>query len=240
MQSHYDKSQFKEGMVDAIPIALGYITVSFALGIVAKNAGLTAFQGFIAALLNSSSSGEYAGFMLIKENAPYIEVAIMTLIANARYVLMSITMSQRFHESTSSLHKFIVGFFLTDEFFAIAIAKNRYINPYYSFGAISVASPCWAFGTALGVIMGNILPASLLSAFSVALYGMFLALVIPPAKKDKIILGVVTASFLFSYTFDVMPRVRDISDGMRTIILTIIISTIVSIIFPVELEGEDA
>lgn len=232
MDKNHNKSQFKEGMIDSIPIALGYLTVAFALGIVARNADLTSFQGFLASILCVSSSGEYAGFMLIKEKAPYIEIAIMTLIANARYILMSITISQRFHEKTSFLHKLGVGFFLTDEIFAISFVKNRYINPYYTYGASLISVLCWAFATSAGIIAGNMLPSSIVSAFSVALYGMFLAIVIPAAKKDKVILGVVFISYLSSYITDTVPFFNNLSDGMRIIILTIIISSICSIIFP--------
>ncbi|MGN1345473.1 MAG: AzlC family ABC transporter permease, partial [Eubacteriales bacterium] len=170
-----------EGFRDGIPIGLGYFAVSFSLGIAARNAGLTAVQGFLASFFTNASAGEYVGFTIISIGGTYIEMAVMTLIANARYLLMSCALSQKFHETTALLHRLIVGFYVTDELFAIAVARPGYLDPYYSYGAILIAAPCWGLGTALGILMGNLLPLRVVSALSVALYGMFLAIIIPPS-----------------------------------------------------------
>ena len=179
------KKEFKEGIRDGIPIGLGYLAVSFSLGVAARSAGLTAFQGFIASLLNNASAGEYAGFTVIAANASYLEMALMTLVANARYLLMS----------------------------------------------------C-ACGTALGVTAGNMLPLRVVSALSVALFGMFLAVIIPPARKNRTVAIFVLISFLASFAAANLPYVSQLSSGTRTIILTILISAAAATLFPVKEEEE--
>lgn len=231
---------FREGLRDGIPIALGYFAVSFSLGIAAKNAGISPFQGFLASLLCYASAGEYAGFTLVAADAAYIEMAVMTFIINARYLLMSCAMSQRFREGTSFLHRFFMGFGITDELFGIAIARPGCVNPVYSYGAALLAIPSWALGTALGCIAGNTLPIRLVSAFSVALYGMFLAVIIPPSRKSKIIAGLVAICFLASYVSLRLPVISSLSDGTRTILLTVVLSSGAAILFPrKQEEGEE-
>ena len=234
------KQAFLEGFRDGIPIGLGYFAVSFSLGILAKSAGLSPFQGFLATALTNASAGGYAGFTLIAAQATYLEVAIMTFIANARYLLMSTAMSQRMAPNTPLRHRLFVAFDITDELFGIAINRPGFINPYYSYGAFSIAIPGWSIGTALGIIAGNIMPARLVSALSVALYGMFLAIIIPPAKKDKVVLVTILVCFLLSYLASTLPLISNISSGTRTIILTVAISSIVAIIFPREDEKNAA
>lgn len=228
--------KFKLGLKDGIPIGLGYFAVSFSLGIVAANAGLTAFQGFLTSLLVNASAGESAGFIAIKEAVPYIQMVLITIVANARYLLMSFALSQKINPNEKLIHRLILGFFLTDEYFALAISQDGYANPMYSYGAIVFASPCWAIGTALGIIMGNILPTNIVSALSVALFGMFLAIIIPPAKKDKVIALLIVLSFASSY---LLSRLTSISTSAITIILTILISSIGAFFFPIKEDKHD-
>ena len=230
---------FQEGMRDGIPIALGYFAVSFSLGIAARNMGLTPFQGFLASLLNNASAGEYAGFTQIAAQATYWEMALMTLIANARYLLMSCALSQRFSPDTGLGHRLLVGFDITDEIFGITIARPGMLDPFYSYGAILIAAPAWAGGTALGVIAGNLLPARAVSALSVALFGMFLAVIIPPARKNRVIALFVLVSFAASFAATYLPLISQLSGGTRTIILTVLISAIAAILFPVNEEEGD-
>jgi predicted branched-subunit amino acid permease len=229
---------FKEGIRDGIPIGLGYLAVSFSLGITAKNAGLTPLQGFVTSFLENASAGEYIAFTLIGAGASYIEIFIMTLIANARYLLMSCALSQHFSPDTPWYHRLLVGYDLTDELFGIAIARPGYLEPIYMYGAFLVALPAWAGGTALGIVAGNLLPADIVSALSVALFGMFIAIIIPPAKKDRVILGLIIVSFALSFLFNIAPYIRTISSGTRTIILTLLIASAAAILFPVKDENE--
>ena len=235
-----NKKIFIKGMHDGVPIALGYLAVSFSLGIAAKNAGMTPFQGFLASALCNASAGEYAGFVTIAALASFAEIAIITLIANARYMLMSCAMSQRISPDTSIIHRILMGFYLTDELFAIAIARPGYLNPSYTYGAVSIAGPCWAVGTALGAMAGNLLPGNITSALSVSLYGMFLAIIIPPSRKSKIIAGIVAVSFVASFAAAYIPLISSLSDGTKTIILTIVISVLAAVLFPVGTNKEEA
>lgn len=223
-----------EGFSDGIPIGLGYLAVSFSLGIAAKNAGLTAFQSFLASLFCNASAGEYSGFTVIAANATYVEMFIVTLVANARYLLMSCALSQRMAEGTKLIHRIVLGFYITDELFGITISRKGFVDPYYTYGAILFAGPCWAVGTALGTIAGNLLPLRIVSALSVALYGMFLAIVVPPSRQNKKLLGIVVCSFVLSLACAYLPLVSTLTEGTRIIILTVVISTVAAILFPVK------
>lgn len=236
MNSH--NKVLREGFRDGIPIGLGYLAVSFSLGVAARNAGLSAFQGFLVSLLNNASAGEYAGFTVIAANGAYFEIFLMTLIANARYLLMSCALSQKFSPDTPLIHRIFVGYDVTDEIFGITIARPGMLDPFYSYGAILIAAPAWAGGTALGVIAGNLLPVRAVSALSVALFGMFLAVIIPPARKNRVIALFVLISFAASFAATYLPLISQLSGGTRTIILTVLISAIAAILFPVN-EEED-
>lgn len=233
-----NKQIFTEGMRDGLPIGLGYFAVAFSLGIAAKSAGLNPFQAFLASFMCNASAGEYAGFALIAAGASYLEVAVMTLIVNARYLLMSFAMSQRMKPGTKMRHRFCMSYDITDELFAIAIAREGYLNPFYTYGAVLTAAPFWAVGTALGTYAGNILPMRIVSALSVALFGMFLAVIIPPARKSKIIAVLIAVCFSLSYAAANLPYVRDIPEGTRTIILTIAISAAAALLFPRKQDGK--
>lgn len=237
MNSH--NKVLREGIRDGIPIGLGYLAVSFSLGVAARNAGLSAFQGFLVSLLNNASAGEYAGFTVIAANGAYFEIFLMTLIANARYLLMSCALSQKFSPDTPLIHRIFVGYDVTDEIFGITIARPGMLDPFYSYGAILIAAPAWAGGTALGVIAGNLLPARAVSALSVALFGMFLAVIIPPARKNRVIALFVLVSFTASFAATYLPLISQLSGGTRTIILTVLISAIAAILFPVNEEEGD-
>ena len=234
-----NKEWYIKGLRDGIPIALGYFAVAFTLGIVAKKAGLTAFQAGLATGLTNASAGGYAGFTLVAAGASYLEVALTELIVNARYLLMSCALSQKLSPDTSILHRILVAFDVTDEIFGISVSVTGTLNPYYNYGAMTVAIPGWTLGTVFGVITGNILPASLVSALGVGLYGMFIAIIIPPAKKNRVIAALVIISMLASLAFSKLPVISSVSTGMRVIILTVVISLVAALLFPVK-ENDDA
>ena len=225
-------------MKDGVPIALGYLAVAFSLGIIAKKAGVTPFQGFLASFLCNASAGEYAGFTLIAAGASYIEMALTTLVANARYFLMSCAESQRLSPKLGLRHRLLIGFDLTDEIFGISIAREGYIHPFYPYGAMAVAIPGWSVGTMLGIIAGSVLPGRLVNALGVALYGMFFAIIIPPARKEKKIAGIIIVCFALSYLFSVLPGLAQLSEGTRTIILTVAIASAAALLFPRKPEDE--
>ena len=167
-----------------------------------------------------------------------METAIATLITNARYMLMSCAMSQRTDPKMPFFHRILVGQYITDELFGIAIARKGTLNPFYSYGAIAIAVPAWSIGTALGVVAGNIMPLSLASAFSVALYGMFIAIIIAPARKDKVVALVVVASFVLSSVGAYLPLFAEIADGTKTMVVTVVVAAVAAVLFPHEDEQE--
>lgn len=230
---------YKKGLRDGIPIALGYFAVAFTLGIVAKKAGLSAFQAMLTAGLTNASAGGYAAFSIIAAGGGYFEMTITQLIVNARYLLMSCALSQKLAPSVSTLKRAILAFDVTDEVFGISVAVKGELNPFYNYGAMTVAIPGWALGTFFGVVMGNILPPSVVSALSVGLYGMFLAIIIPPARKNKVIAGLVIISMALSLIFAKLPLLSGISEGMRVIVITVALSLAAAVLFPVEEEDDE-
>ena len=222
------------GARDGIPIMTGYFAVSFALGIAMKNAGLTPFEGMMMSLLNNASAGEYAGVTLVAAGAPLWETALMTLIANARYLLMSCSLSQKLSPSVPTRDRMLIGFDVTDELFGIAISRPGNLNPSYYYGAMALALPGWALGSLCGVAAGTALPATIVAALSVALYGMFLAIIIPPCRKNRLLGVLVCVSFAASFLFSVLPVLKLLSEGTRTILLTVAISAFAAWKFPVK------
>lgn len=237
------KKQYKpflEGLRDGLPIGLGYFAVAFSLGIAARNAGLSPLQGFFASLFTNASAGEYVVFSLIQAGTTILEIILISLITNARYLLMSCALSQKLHPSVSIKHRLIIGLDVTDELFAIAISRKNTLEPIYYYGAMVTSVPFWASGTALGILMGNLLPLRVVSALSVALFGMFLAVIIPPAKKSRIIALLISVSFVLSALFAYVPFLSGISEGTRTILLTLFIAGGAALLFPVKESEKDA
>lgn len=229
---------FRRGVRDGMPIALGYFAVAFTLGIAAKNAGFSAVQAMVESLTNNASAGEYAVFALASAGAGYWEVAVMTLVANARYLLMSCALSQKLAPETGLGHRMLVAFDVTDEIFGVSIAFPGRLNPFYTYGAMAVAIPGWALGTFLGVVVGNVLPLRLVSALSVGLYGMFLAIIVPPARESRVVLALVLLSFAASWAAASLPALAAVSSGVKTIVLTVAISLGAAVLFPVAEEAE--
>lgn len=230
---------FIEGLRDGIPIAMGYYAVAFSLGIIARQAGLVAWQGFVGSWFTRASAGEYGVYTQIALQAAYLEVVAMCIVTNLRYLLMSASLTQKFAPGTGLFHRTMVACCMTDEIFGISIAYNGYLAPSYTYGAMTLSGVFWAAGTASGIIAGNALPASIVGALSVALYGMFIAIIIPPAKTNRTVLAAVFVSFLLSWLCAVVPLIRTINSGTRTILLTIIISAVLSWLKPAEFTQSD-
>ena len=236
------KQYFLRGMRDGMPIAIGYFAVAFALGINAVGAGLTPLQATLMSLLNVTSAGEAAGIALMSVGTTYIELAFTQLVINIRYLLMSCSLSQKLSPETSMLHRLFVGYGVTDEIFGISMAVDGYLAPQYSYGAIAVAVPGWTVGTLLGALLGNALPARIVVALSVALYAMFLAIILPPAKKSPVIAGLVAISMAASaglYFLCNALALTWFTEGFRIIALTVLISLAAAILFPVKEEEKE-
>ena len=231
---------YLKGLRDGIPIMLGYFAVSLALGIAARNAGLSALQAALASLTNNASAGEYVGFTLIAAGASYTEMFVMEAIANARYLLMSTALSQRLSAAVPLVQRLLLGFMITDEIFGVSISVEGHVRPGYPYGLFTIATLGWTIGTFCGVLLGNVLPVRAVSALSVSLYGMFIAIFIPPARKDKVVAALVVLSFLTSWAFSRFAPFAALSSGLRTIILTVVLSLGAALLFPVKEKEEPA
>jgi predicted branched-subunit amino acid permease len=224
---------FKEGLHDGIPIALGYFAVSFSIGIIAKGAGLTALEGFMSSFFTRASAGEYGVYTLIAANAAYVELVLMSVIINLRYLLMSAALSQKIAPDTSLFHRVMMSVCITDEIFGISIGHKGFAPPAYTYGAALISTIFWASGCAIGIVAGEILPYDIVAALSMSLYGMFIAIIVPQAKKDRRVLYAIIVSFVLSGLFSIIPVLKD-SPGMRIIILTLLISSVMAWLFPVK------
>ena len=224
------------GLYDGIPIALGYFAVAFSLGIIAAQAGLTAVLGFVSSFFTRASAGEYGVYTLVAAQAAYVEIVAMCLVVNLRYMLMSAALSQKIAPGTSLLHRILMACCVTDEIFGISIAHHGYCPPAYTYSAAFISTLLWASGCAAGIVAGGMLPSGIVAALSVALYGMFLAIIMPPARNDRYVLYAVAASFVLSGLCSVAPIVCSWSSGTRTIVLTILISALAAWYNPIQVE----
>lgn len=227
---------FREGMRDGIPVALGYFAVAFSLGIYARSGGITAFQGFLASMLVYASAGEYAGFTVMAEKGSLITMVIACVVINARYALMGFSLGQRVAPGTPFWRRILIGTAVTDEIFGITIARSGPVRASYMYGAFLVAIPAWALGTAVGIQIGTILPQLVVNGLGVALYGMFLAIILPKARTDRAVALAIIVSFAASGLSTIAPVISGLSSGNRVILLTILISAIFAVIRPVKEE----
>ena len=232
-----NRQKFFQGLRDGLPVGLGYLAVSFSIGISSHAAHMTALQSFLMSLLNNASAGEYGGITVISEDAGLWMIVLMTLIINARSLLMSCALSQKLSPDTPLGFRLLIGFDVTDELFGLAISQPGYLNVWYFIGAMCVALPGWSIGTLIGALAGSILPQWAMGGFSVMLYGMFLAIIIPEGKKSRTVLGCIAAGFVCSFLAEKL--LPSLSEGMRILLLTIVLSAAAAALFP-RLESPEA
>ena len=225
---------FVRGLRDGIPICMGYFAVSFALGITARGIGMNALQAGLMSLGMVASAGEFAAIVLISSHAGIIEMISTCIVVNLRYFLMSCSLSQKLSPDLPFFHRFLLPYCITDEIFGLSSAVPGYLDPRYSYGMTIVSVAGWTSGTVLGVLLGNIMPAFVVNALSVSLYGMFLAIIIPPSRKDRFIALLVAVSMGTSGLFSVLPLLKTISGGFKVIILTLLIAGAAAFIRPIE------
>ncbi len=229
---------FYRGIKNGLPIAAGYFAVSFSLGIVMRNAGLSPVNGLIMSLLNNTSAGEAAAVGIIAADGSYLEMALSQLVINIRYFLMSAALTVCLDSELSMAKRMIIGFDVTDEVFALLVNQKKPLNEYFAYGIAVMTIPCWAAGTTLGIIFGEILPHDVVSALSLALYAMFIAVILPPCKKNWKLLILVLVSMIMSFVFSLDFIASIISEGMKIIILTLVLASLAALIWPVVEEGE--
>ncbi|MDO5539715.1 MAG: AzlC family ABC transporter permease [Eubacteriales bacterium] len=234
-----DRESFKRGLKDGVPIGLGYFAVSFTFGMMAVSGGLNIWQAVLISLTNLTSAGQFAGLDIILAGGSYWEMALSQLIINLRYCLMSFSLSQKLQRNISGIHRYFVSFGITDEIFGVSASQEGKVSPCYNYGAMCVAIPGWTLGTLVGAISGNLLPAFMVSALSVAIYGMFLAVIIPPAKKNRAVLGVVLGAMTVSSLFAVTPVLKKVSSGFVIIITTVLVAGAAAYFCPINEETEE-
>lgn len=230
------ENRFGEGIKDGIPIALGYLSVSFAFGIFAVSQGLASWQAIIISLTNLTSAGQLAGVPIIVGMLPFIELALTQLVINLRYALMSISLSQKLDENFTLFRRLSFSFAITDEIFAVASGKGKNIGSKYACGLSLTPIIGWTLGTTLGALAGNILPEIVSNALGIAIYGMFIAIIIPVARKSRAVLGVVLSSCAMSILFSYAPVLNRVSSGFVIIICGVSVSALFAWLCPVKEE----
>lgn len=229
-------SEVFRGMKDAIPICAGYLAVGFTFGMAAVSGGITVGGATLISFTNLTSAGQFAGLTVIAAAAPYIEMALTQLIINLRYALMSLSLSQKLESSVTRPQRCIIAFGITDEAFALVSTKEGKVGRHYIYGVISVCIASWTCGTFFGAAASSALPAVVSSALGIAIYGMFLAIIIPPAKKERSITAVIVVAVALSSALYWIPGLKEISPGFAIIICTVAASAAGAVIHPVKEE----
>ena len=225
---------FTAGLRDGLPICFGYFAVSFAFGIQAAAIGLTVPEAAVISAANLTSAGQFAALGVIAAGASYLELAFTQLVINLRYFLMSCALSQRLSPDMRFAHRFGIAYGMTDEIFAVSFSRPAPLSPYYSYGLIAAAVPGWVLGTVLGAVAGSILPGVLTNALGIALYGMFIAIVVPPAKENRAVAAVAVVSMAVSAVVSLAPYLREISSGFRIILVTVLVAGAAAWLAPLE------
>lgn len=233
-----ENKSFKAGLAHGIPIALGYLSVSFAFGIFATESGLSILETLLISMLNVTSAGQLATVPIIAVGGSYIELALSQLVINSRYSLMSVSLSQKMGESVRLRDRFLIAFVNTDEVFAVASSSRGTVGRGYLFGLILTPYLGWSLGTLLGAIAGNVLPSIVISALGIAIYGMFIAIVTPFAKESKTGFFCVLLSALLSCVFYYTPALSVIPSGFVIIIIALFVSILFALLFPIDDEEE--
>ncbi len=228
---------FIQGARDALPVALGYLSVSFTLGLAARQAGMTALQAAVMSLITVTSAGQFAGIASYASLSSLAVTAFTQAFVNLRYVLMSLSLTQRFREEEPMGRKLAVAFAVTDELFALAVSKDKPLDPFYYFGMMSGAVPAWTLGTLLGAVLGSLMPQPVINAVSVALYAMFIAAVVPPARHSGKLLKLVGLSMLLSGLVRALPFTGSLAPGLRVILIALPLSYVFAKGFPLQEEG---
>lgn len=226
-------NNFKRGILDGIPIGLGYISVAFAFGIMATGAGLSVTEATLISLFNVTSAGQLAAVPIIASHGGFIELALTQLIINLRYALMSVSLSQKSDKTVRIRDRFLISFANTDEVFAVASSKEGRVGRSYLFGLIIMPIFGWTLGTLLGAVSGNVLPAVINSALGIAIYAMLIAVVVPKAREDRSCALLVLLSVVLSCIFYFAPILRDIPSGFTIIICSVAASALFALIRPV-------
>lgn len=232
------KADLFRGMRDGLPIALGYFAVSVTLGIAAVSAGMNVLQASAMSALNMTSAGELAGISAIALGTTCFDIGLSQLVINLRYMLMSCAISQKLVPGVTTVQRMLMSLGMTDEIFGVAISQPGRITPHYFYGVSVISVPMWTVGTCIGAMLGEFMPPSVSSALGVALYGMFIAVVVPPARTDRPLASVVVLTAFVSWCVDRLHLLSAISPSLRLVLIIVLISGFAAIVRPVGVSSE--
>ncbi len=229
---------FSKGIKDGIPIALGYLSVSFTFGLAAVGCGFKVWEAVLISITNLTSAGQFAGLDIMAAGGGLLEMALAQLVINIRYSLMSISLSQKADSSLTGFWRIILGYGITDEIFAVAVGQNETVGRRYLSGLIITPVIGWTLGTFLGAFLGNILPEIVINALGVAIYAMFLAIILPPARENLKVMTVVILAVILSCLMFYVPWLKEhISSGISIIIAAVLSAAFGAAFFPVKDEN---
>lgn len=238
MVNGFNKAEFKDGVKKGIPIGIGYLAVSFTFGIWAVEGGIPIWMATFISLSNLTSAGQFAGTGLMLSMASFFEIGLSVFVINIRYMLMSLALTQKLKKGTTLLQKLIFGFGVTDEVFAVASTREKEVTAHYMYGLISTPIIGWTLGTFLGSVTGSILPKRLAAAMGIALYAMFIAIIIPPAKKSRPVLLTIIIAVIVTVILKYVPIFSSITDGFAMIIATFVGAGVMAFVAPIKEEDE--
>lgn len=229
---------FLQGMKDGLPICLGYLSVSFTFGMMTTENGLPIWVGMLISMTNFTSAGQFAGTELILSGGMFLEIAVTTFIINIRYMLMSLSLSQKIDPNMTTLERCILSFGNTDEIFAVAMQQRGSVHASYLAGLILTPYLGWTMGTLLGASAAGVLPLAVRSAFGIAIYGMFIAIIVPPARTVKPVAVTILIAAVLSCIFRYTPGLDGVSSGWVIIVCAVFASALVALRYPVDEEEE--
>ena len=231
--------EYRTGIQTGLPVGMGYFSVSFGFGAMAAAQGVKWLNAALISVSNLTSAGQFAGLTLIVAGATLWEMVLTQLVINSRYALMSLALSQKMGRRIGLLPRLLIAFFNTDEIFALAMAREENLTVPFMLGLGTLPILGWTGGTLFGALAGSMLPVNIRAALGVMLYGMFIAIVVPPARKEKPVLAVVVMALVFSCLFAWLPILKSVSSGISIVICTVAAAALCAAVFPVQDEEGD-
>ena len=231
---------FMKGVKHGLPIGLGYLSVSFAFGTQCTDSGLTILQALLISMTNLTSAGQLAGLQVMLAGSSLVEMALTQFIINLRYALMGLSLGQKLGPTMNTPRRMFFSFANTDEIFAVASSPPDKLHHHYLYGLMVMPYIGWSLGTLLGAAAGAVLPEFVTNALGIAIYGMFIAIVIPPARQEKAVAIVALIAIAISVAFKYLPGLSSVSGGFVVIICAVVAAALGAVLFPIKDEGRDA
>ena len=237
-QKTFDGYTLGEGVRDGLPIGLGYLSVSFTFGILAVSKGLSWIQAGLISLTNITSAGQVAGLGIMTTAGGLIAMIISQIVINLRYSLMGIALSQKADKTMTPLLRILLAYGITDEIFGVAVSKKHEFGARYFFGLTVLPVAGWVAGTVIGAILGQVFPDFLTNALAIGIYGMFVSIVLPKAKHDKVIMVTSLMACVLSCAFFYIPFLSEHVTQGFAIIIAAVVAAIAGVITRIKLAGK--